>query len=323
MIRKATLALTVILALQGPAFGQGFFDSVFGPSGLGVTGSGAQTPQFDPQQYSGAGSQPSAQYQQYMQQPQGGYQQPGYSPEAGGYAPQQGSAPQQAYPQQGYDPQQQGYAQQGSAPQQAYPQQGYDPQQQGYAQQGYAPQQAYPQQSGYPSANQAPAEGLYPDWNSYGSANQEAEGPVQYSAPPQAPAAQVAQPAPAGAPLRPGQYSPGQALQPGNQPLPPGAVRVTTTSPDGTTVQYYPPAGMPEPEEEVAPSPPPQRPRPKRAAARPPAAKQAPARGEDAPRTKPTGGGSSIAMPKPMDIPQGQDPRAGWGAAVNRTPAAQ
>jgi hypothetical protein len=28
-----------------------------------------------------------------------------------------------------------------------------------------------------------------------------------------------------------------------------------------------------------------------------------------------------IAMPKPEQIPQGSDPRLGWGAAVNRGPA--
>ena len=131
MIRKATLALTVILAFQGPAFGQGFFDSVFGPGGLGVTGGGAQTPQFDPQQYSGAGSQPSAQYQQVHAAAST------RRPAARRYAPQQQGV--RLRSSKATTRSSRGTRSRGTPPQQGYPQQGYDPQQQGYAQQGYAP----------------------------------------------------------------------------------------------------------------------------------------------------------------------------------------
>jgi hypothetical protein len=202
-----------------------------------------------------------------------------------------------------------------------YPQ-GYAPQ--GYAQQGYAPQ-GYGSQ-GTPGYYYPGQQGTYSDWQNYQVPPQTAAPagptPVRYTAPPgqaAAPQVQGALPAPApvargGAPLRPGQYAPNQPPQEGVEALPSGAVRITTTTPDGTTVQYYPPAGEPMEGQ--------------------PAVRQPTRRVQPAGTTKPrrirarektssgaaSGNASSVAMPRPVEIPQGQDPRSGWGPAVNRMP---
>jgi hypothetical protein len=261
MIRKGMIILALVVLSQGTAMAQGMLDSVLGPGGLGLWGSGGdQTPQFDVQSQYGA-PPPTPQQQ---------YQQPGM-PAPGGYPP------------------------------------GY-----GYGQQP----------------------GVYSDWHQYQGQPGAPEGPppVRYSAPPgqyapqpgQYPpptGGQVAAPLPAqgGAPLRPGQYSSRQGGPPQGPPtgdveeLPSGAVRVTTTTPDGTTIQYYPPAGEAPPQQA--------RPQPRRARQG-----QAPRSGQPARTEQPTGGAPSIgdsgvAMPKPVQIPEGQDPRSGWGAAVNRGPS--
>jgi len=98
--------------------------------------------------------------------------------------------------------------------------------------------------------------------------------------------------------------------------LPAGAVRVTTTTPDGTTVQYYPPSGELEDEQAVARPRPRQQARPRQAAAgaqraRPPAAAQQQVEVSTQSR-------ADIAMPKPVQIPQTQDPRSGWDAGLGR-----
>jgi hypothetical protein len=128
--------------------------------------------------------------------------------------------------------------------------------------------------------------------------------------------------------LRPGQYSPHQGPPTGGaEDLPPGAVRVTTTTPTGTTVQYYPPAPDPNDPQMAAP----QRPRPRRASAtrrvRPRAQPQT--RNQETTRTRSAperpsvqyNTSSSIAVPEPVQIPQDRDPRTGWEATFDKLPA--
>lgn len=213
----------------------------------------------------------------------------------------------------------------GQQPSQGYPQPaaGYP---QGYAPPGYAPQgQGY-----YP-----PQQGLYSDWQNYpygvpGASPQTQYSPPQYSAPQQyqqpqqqyqgPPAGVQTGPGPRGAAatptLRPGQYSPGQ-LPTSSDDLPPGAVSVTTTTPEGTRVEYYPPAGEPTEGVQGAVR---QRPRQLRQSS---TGGSAPAARRTQPKEQATVGGTTsgsapIAMPRPVEIPRGQDPRTGWGPAVNR-----
>ncbi len=175
----------------------------------------------------------------------------------------------------------QGYAQQ-------YPQDAY-----GYGQPQYAPQQPY-----YPQAPGGPAAAV---------------PSPQYGAAPTQPAPQAP---PVARPPSPRSGAQGQAQRTSRQrpvtgpqetggkfgdPLPPGAVRITTTTPEGTIVQYYPPAGTEGSEQAY------QRPRPRAASSRAPRSDQ---QGTQRPPSETSG--SSIAMPKPVPIPQGQDPRAGW-----------
>jgi len=274
MVRTGIVILLLVAALQGAALGQGIFESILGPSGLGLTGSGQPGAQFDNPQYYQSTPDVTTEY----------YGQPG--------APGQ-------YPAQGYG------------------QPGYPPQASPYGQQGYE----------YPQGQQ---QGYYPE--GYGQQQGQQQPPVQYSVPPpappqQAPRAQQApqrrsQSAPASPPLRPGQYVPGQPPPgyPGGvaEDLPAGAVRVTTTTPEGTTVQYYPPTGELEQEQEPGAV----RRQPRRIQAKPStttgaARTKAPA-AQAAPQAP---GGSSIAMPKPVQVPQAQDPRYGWDPSANRAPA--
>ncbi|MBI5249979.1 MAG: hypothetical protein HY912_10840 [Desulfomonile tiedjei] len=121
-------------------------------------------------------------------------------------------------------------------------------------------------------------------------------------------------------PLRPGQYSPSQPSPgPGQataDDLPAGAVRIMTTTPDGTTVQYYPPAGEPDSEGVARP----QRQR-RPTAAKPVRQRQVQQPTEETSAAQTQQGTSPIAMPKPMEMPK-QDPRYGWGAAVDKAPSA-
>ncbi len=207
------------------------------------------------------------------------------------------------------------------------------PQQQGFPGQ-QQPYPAYPQGTvpGYPPYYGQP--GVYSDWQNYPPATtghptqMHYPEPQQYTtqvqpapAPPAPPTGPPQQP-PAQRALRPGQQTP--TTQPSGPPqvtaedLPPGAVRITTTTPEGTVVQYYPPTGEPDQEMEV------QRPRqtrPRPATAKPGATKQHQPKEQTIGQSAQSGT-SAIAMPKPVEIPQGQDPRYGWGPAVNRAPAA-
>jgi UPF0755 protein len=260
------IALMLIIALQGLAFGQGLLDSVLGPGGLGIWGGGSDQ-QFSPQ--STYGSPPGQQQQYYPPQGQQGYSQPqSYGTQQGVYSDWYNQPPAAAG-----SP----GVQYGGVPQQ-YSQQ--EPQIQQYPPQQY---QQYPQQQQY--QQQFPQQGYAPQ--------------QQYAAP------QQTAPQPPQQQLRPGQYSPNQPAPGQGQmtadDLPSGAVRIMTTTPDGTTVQYYPPAGEPD-----AAAVPPQR-------QRRPAAKPARQRQTETSAPQTQQGTAPIAMPKPMELPK-QDPRYGWGA---------
>ncbi|MEJ2715991.1 MAG: hypothetical protein P8182_02460 [Deltaproteobacteria bacterium] len=176
----------------------------------------------------------------------------------------------------------------------------------GYAQPGVAPQPY-----GYPNQGYVSQPGVYGQWQNYQAAPTGAPPPVRYSA--QQPQAPPGTPAPAASmqsPLRPGQYSPrqGPPMEDDVDRLPPGALRITTTTPEGTTVQYYPPAGQAVPRERTVREQP--RRRPARSAAR--------SRKREAPQTQAVESSSAsetgqVAMPKPVQIPSGRDPRSGWG----------
>ncbi len=180
---------------------------------------------------------------------------------------------QPAYPQ-GYD--------------QQYPQQAY-----GYGQQPQtSPPQYYPQVPGQPTTP-SPQYGPPP-------VQTPPQGPARMQRPSQASAGQPQTQRSArqrAATSAPPQETGGKF----GDPLPPGAVRITTTTPEGTVVQYYPPSGTAEGEQTYA-----QRPRPRAASSRAPRSEQ------QSTQAQPETGRSSIAMPKPVPIPQGQDPRSGW-----------
>lgn len=167
-----------------------------------------------------------------------------------------------------------------------------------------------PQQYGYPNQGYVSQPGVYGEWQNY-QTPPTGPPPVRYSAPPpQTPAGAPAPAASAQPPLRPGQYSPNQGppAEDDVDRLPPGALRITTTTPEGTIVQYYPPAGAAPPEQTVSA---PRRQPPARRAA--PTRKRAPqtqAAESPAPAASVTG---QVAMPKPVEIPSGRDPRSGWG----------
>jgi hypothetical protein len=278
MFRMLATIITLIVALQGAALAQGgMLDSILGPGGLGLWGS-SDPNQFNAQQY--YGSPPQEPTQQAYQQPA----MPGQQPAMPGQQPGSPYGYQQGYPPQGY----------GS-----------------------------PQYPGSPYGSQP---GVYSDWHNYPPQDQAPSGPppVRYSAPPgqagPAPQVQAGPPAPPaappGAPLRPGQYSPGQAPPPnlgqypgGVDDLPAGAVRVTTTTPEGTTVQFYPPDGQPVTGQ---PRVQPQTRRPKAPGAAKPRQTQAQPREQQGVAAPSAGSDMSVVMPKPVEIPAGQDPRAGW-----------
>ena len=310
MKRTGIFLLALLAVMQGPAFSQGVIDSIFGPGGFGITGGGQAANQFDSSQYYGGNVDPS---RQYSQQPQQGYQQgpqgyPGYGQQ--GY--QQGPQGSSGYDQQGYQQGPQGYP--------------------GYGQQGYPPQGYGNQQSQQYDNTQ---EGIYSDWHNqqlgsnappaeqYGPPGIQAAppGPPPVAAPPSprvapsrsqrsatSPQAGVSRPTTQGRAQRPGQYTAEQTGRFGDA-LPPGAARITTTTPEGTSVQYYPPGGQPESDDQAVREQPRQA-RPRSAASRTPRAPQT------TPQEQTVTSPSSIAMPKPVTIPQGQDPRSGWGATV-------
>ncbi len=268
MKRAGLILMVLFVALQGTAWSQGLLDSVFGPSGMGLWGTGPSN-SFDSPQYYGGNSAPSGQT----------YQTPAYPP---GYGSPQGYGTAQPY---GHP---QGYASPQAQPGYGYTQQGQYPQWQGYQ----APQAAPPQveySATQPQASQPAPQPVTVQVQPRGTAPAQQQGPA---------------PVPTDSSL---EFDPN---------LPAGAVKITTTTPDGTTVQYYPPSAQQGPQQSAVAPPPPNR---GRSSARRLRASQASTR-----RTRPASpnnGTSAIAMPKPVRIPQGSDPRAGWGPAVNRAPS--
>lgn len=175
--------------------------------------------------------------------------------------------------------------------------------------QGYNPQ--YPQQAyGYGQQPQTPPPQYYPPVPGQPTAPPPQYGPAPVQAAPQG-AATMQRPASRSAAQPRAQRSTRQRAATSappqetggkfGDPLPPGAVRITTTTPEGTIVQYYPPSAAAEGEQTYA-----QRPRPRAASSRAPRTEQ------QAAQAQPETGRASIAMPKPVPIPQGQDPRSGW-----------
>ncbi len=277
MMRILLILVTVLAVSQGPVMAQGILDSVFGPSGLGLWSSGSSSQEGTPQYFDGSPPPAQPQYPPQYQQPPQDYQ------SGGNQAPQQYQGPQQYQAPQPYQaPQQYPAPQPGQAPPGYGAPQGYGT---------YQPGAQYQWESDQPpAAAPAPA--------------------VRYAPPPAQQARRGTTPGrgPVRAQTRPGQYAPQQVPGPGDD-LPAGSVRVTTTTPEGTTVQFYPPSTEPG-YQEAPPAPPRRRPAVRRPAQRP--------------RTAPAGqpqANSSIAMPKPVEMPQGQDPRSGWGPAVNRGPS--
>jgi hypothetical protein len=276
MLRTGLITIAMIAALQGICFGQGFLDSILGPGGLGLWGSGDAPSQQYNNPKMGRGAQGPTQ-QLYQQPAASGQQQTTYPPAGAQAYPR-------SYPEKGY----------------GYPQQGYSYQQQGVH--GDPQQYSATQVSSAPQQHQAP---------------QQSRAPQQYTAPlAQATPGRPAQAAPRQPSLRPGQHAPGHAPVTADD-LPPGAVRMTTTTPEGAWVQYYPPTDEPG-----APQGTIQRParqlKPKPAAAKAQSVKRA------QPHAQTTNGtespdSSAIEMPK---IPQSLDPRNGWDTAVNRGPVA-
>jgi hypothetical protein len=122
-------------------------------------------------------------------------------------------------------------------------------------------------------------------------------------------------------PMLPRQYPPGPPVV-SPEDLPAGSVRITTTTPSGTTVQFYPPAGEQAPAPGVAPPVPAAAPHgPRHIRVKRSTGKRAIARTihSNSRRHGPTAQPSGIAMPKPVEVPQG-DPRYQWG--VNQAPVA-
>lgn len=176
---------------------------------------------------------------------------------------------------------------------------------------GYPQPGAAPQPYGYPNQGYVSQPGVYGQWQNYGPTPPGAPPPVRYSAPPpQSPAGMPAPVASGQPPLRPGQYSPrqGPPSEDDVDRLPPGALRITTTTPEGTTVQYYPPSGAAMPPQQTFGAQP--RPRPARSPAQ--------TRKRESPETQAAESSNAaatgqIAMPKPVQIPSRRDPRSGWG----------
>ncbi|MDQ7781700.1 MAG: hypothetical protein RDU20_02395 [Desulfomonilaceae bacterium] len=210
----------------------------------------------------------------------------------------------------------------------AYPQGYGDPQGYGYPQpygtpQGYGDPQGYGYQQAQPGYGY-PQQGYQPQWQGY--QQPQAAPQVQYSTP----QAQAPQPGsqPVTVQVQPQAAAPVQQQGAASQPtdsgydfdpnLPAGAVKITTTTPEGTTIQYYPPTAQPAQQEPAVSPSPPQRPQAQPRRLR---ASQAGSSEQGRPGSSPERQ-SSIAMPKPVEIPHGQDPRAGWGPAVNRAPSA-
>ncbi|MEW6349606.1 MAG: hypothetical protein AB1646_11135 [Thermodesulfobacteriota bacterium] len=306
MSKRVLLVVSLIVSVTGVAHGQGILDSVFGSGGLGLWGGNnvaANTAQrFNGPEFYGAPRQPSEHAQLLAQAQQGqGYYPPQGMPEYQAYPPAQPGYQQYPGGQYAAPQTQQGYGApmpppqypQGAPPQQYAPTPGYQPQ---YPQ-GYQP----PQPGAY-----GPAPGQYPP--SQDQYQGQPEGP--YTGPPPGYAA------PPGAyPPPPGQYGP-PAQQDDLNDLPSGAVRVTTQTPAGTTVQFYPPVGQPATAPGQSPSGQ-QGDRPRRLKAK---ANKPKAPTKKKPETRasseesPSAQEGYVIAPRPVPIPQTRNPN--WTGAV-------
>lgn len=270
---RTIIIMTVFLLTAGNCFGQGLLDSVLGPGGLGVWGSNQNisTPNYGPY---GSGA-PDAQYQ---------------PPQPQQYPPQS----------QAQTPMHPGYNQPG-----VYGDwQNYPP-----AVTGTPDQMQYPASAdGSPVQQQAPPQ-YQAQQQQYQRQAPQAQGgrPLSWQAPPGQPQPQAAQRSQA----MQGQAQPQQGPpQVSADDLPAGAVRITTTTPDGTSVEYYPPAGEPMYGPQQAPA---MQPQPQQQPAQPRRLKHKQAKEQKPAQASPSRG--PIAMPKPVPMPQNQDPRYGWGVA--------
>jgi len=350
MIVRSLLTVLLLIMFNGWVHAQGLFDSVLGPGGLGIWGAGSpeqQTvQQFNtPMYYGGQPTGPDG-HPQMGGMPQGAVQGYGQAPPPQGYPPN--SPPPEGYadgygsqaPAQ-YPPQQPGMGDPQGPVRYTAPPQGTgrqpaagvrQPQQQ--RKQAASGRAAVRGNTNRPKAPTAP-EAQDPN-------QPQVMGQRQYQQPvPAQPPAQYPQPGPyppqAQYPQQPAPRDPRQ-LDVSAEDLPAGSVRMSTTTPQGTTVQFYPPVDA----EMGPPFPPVQQPvpaakkrptQPRRAAGQ---AQQSPggsAKTQERPASQSNkvsnqGGGTqtgtpSIAMPQPVEIPQGRDPRAGWGAALERRPRSE
>lgn len=288
MVTRFINALALTIIIVSPALGQGFMNSVFGEGGLGLWGGGTQQSvlnTFNSPQFYGA---PTARPGQYS---------------APGYGPQQGQAAQNNYQQ---------------------------------------PQQMNAQNYYHPNVY-SNGRGLYPDWydvgpNGYptGQANQQPIANQQNQAVPQNQPVQqnnnnVAQPPQANyqpqtqantnmaqnsgqPPNSPGNQIPDLSNDPEN--LPSGAVKIITTTPEGTTVQYYAPQGgstqYPANSNTAPPNQAPTRPS---ARGFTPQGSEAAAnqQGQEQATTR-------IARPTPTTRPSSVDPRQSFGSGISQGP---
>jgi hypothetical protein len=324
MFRVAGMCLVLVIVLANVGFCQSLFNSVLGPNGLGIYGgSNIQSQmmnQFNHPQFLG------------VRNPQ----------DRGGLA--NSALPGQTQP--------------------PWPVQGQNYSQtynQGMNQMG---QQQYAQRGTQQGISFTPGGGVYADW--YQNVTPQAPAQPQYTQPAPAPRQpmqapvqpQYTQPAPAPRrqvqtqalprqrvqpqmqtaapgqpPLRPGQYARRQPAPTSVDDLPPGAVRVTTITPEGTSVQTYPPAGTPMPmsatmqpgASQVQQGPRRLRAKQKR---RTRVKRPTPSHSQSAPLSKQVASSTTaekqhIAMPTPVAVPQNKDPRIGWGRAVKRAPKTQ
>ena len=295
MLRTGLLTIAMIVALQGFCFGQGFLDSLLGPSGLGLWGGGdAASQQYNnPQMWGGA--------QGPQQQP---YQQPG--------APGQQQIDLSACRCPGLPPGLSCRIWLSTA--RVWPAATGSLSETGKTIRRHLLAAISSSIAASTGAFRSPA---IPDPSSSST-----QAPQRYTAPPvQAAPASPTQAAPRQPSLRPGQYVPGHAPVATADDLPPGAVRMTTTTPEGAWVQYYPPTDEPGAAPGCQPSA-----RLGSLSPNPPPAKAQSAKHAQ-PHEQTTSGTESrmappIEMPKPVEIPQSLDPRYGWDTAVNRGPVA-
>ncbi len=289
MVYRFVKAFALITMISSPALGQGLMDSVLGAGGLGLWGGGTQQSvlnTFNSPQFYGA---PMARPGQY-------------------------SAPGQS-------------AQQGQAP----------------AQNNYQQPQPVNAQNYYHPNVYSNGKGLYPDWYDVGpggyptgQANQQPVAPQQNQAIPQNQPAQqnnnnVAQPPQANYQPQT-QSNPNMAQNSGQPPnsqanqrpdlsndpenLPSGAVKIITTTPEGTTVQYYAPQGgaaqypansntLPQNQAPTRPS--------ARGLENQPTSAAPNQQGQDRTTTR-------IARPSPTARPSSMDPRQSFGSGVSQGP---